>query len=131
MCGAAGARRSTADPVQDRGAFATAVSGLCPRCGAPGLFDGPIRFAPKCKSCGLDYAAFNVGDGAAAFLILIVGAVLTVGAIVVELKYSAPWWVHLVWVPIGIALTLAGLRLGKALLLGQEFRTAAREGRIV
>jgi uncharacterized protein (DUF983 family) len=37
--------------------------------------------------------------------------------------------VHLVWIPIGIALTLAGLRLGKALLLGQEFRTAAREGR--
>jgi len=90
MCGAAGARRSTADPVPSRGAFATAVSGLCPRCGAPGLFDGPIRFAPKCKACGLDYTAFNVGDGAAAFLILIVGAILTVCAIIVELKYQAP-----------------------------------------
>jgi len=116
--------------MAQRGPFATAVLGRCPRCGAPGLFDGPIRFAPKCNACGLDFAAFNVGDGAAAFLILIVGAILTVGAIVVELKYSAPWWVHLVWIPIGIALTLAGLRLGKALLLGQEFRTAAREGRI-
>jgi uncharacterized protein (DUF983 family) len=113
-----------------RGAFATALAGRCPRCGAPGLFDGPIRFAPKCKGCGLDYAAFNVGDGAAAFLILIVGAILTVGAITVELKYEAPWWVHLVWIPIGGVLTLAGLRIGKALLLGQEFRTAAREGRI-
>jgi uncharacterized protein (DUF983 family) len=115
--------------MAERGPFATAVFGRCPSCGAPGLFEGPIRFAPKCKTCGLEFAAFNVGDGAAAFLILIVGAILTVGAIVVELKYSAPWWVHLVWIPIGIALTLAGLRLGKALLLGQEFRTAAREGR--
>ena len=94
------------------------------------MFDGPIRFAPSCKACALDYAAFNVGDGAAAFLILIVGAILTVGAIIVELKYSAPWWVHLVWIPIGLVLTIAGLRLGKALLLGQEYRTAAREGRI-
>ena len=130
MSGAAGARRSTADPVKDLGAFATAVSGLCPRCGAPGLFDGPVRFAPKCKGCGLDYAAFNVGDGAAAFLILVVGAVLTIGAIVVELRYAAPFWVHLIWIPVGILLTVVGLRLGKALLLGQEYRTAAREGRI-
>jgi uncharacterized protein (DUF983 family) len=116
--------------MAERGHFATALAGRCPRCGAPGLFDGLVRFAPRCKACGLNFAAFNVGDGAAAFLILIVGAILTVGAIVVELKYSAPWWVHLVWIPIGIALTLAGLRLGKALLLGQEFRTAAREGRL-
>ena len=116
--------------MEQRGLLTTAFLGRCPRCGAPGLFDGSIRFAPKCTACGLDYSAFNVGDGAAAFLILIVGAILTISAIVVELKYQASWWVHLVWIPIGILLTLAGLRLGKALLLGQEFRTAAREGRI-
>jgi uncharacterized protein (DUF983 family) len=116
--------------MESRGLFATAIAGRCPRCGAPGLFDGPIRFAPKCKSCGLDYAGFNVGDGAAAFLILIVGAILTVGAIIVELRYAPPYWAHLVWIPVGAALTLGGLRVGKALLLAQEYRTAAREGRI-
>src|SRR5687768_873416 len=94
MCGAAGGRRSTPEPMESRGFFAAAIAGRCPRCGAPGLFDGPIRFAPRCKACGLDYAGFNVGDGAAAFLILIVGAILTVSAIMVELKYEAPWWVH-------------------------------------
>ena len=78
----------------------------------------------------MDYAAFNVGDGAAAFLILIVGAIVTIGAIIVELRYEAPLWVHLVWIPVGLLLTIGGLRVGKALLLGQEFRTAAREGRI-
>jgi len=117
--------------MEKRGLIAAAFMGGCPRCGARGLFDGPIRFAPKCKACGLDYTAFNVGDGAAAFLILIVGAILTVSAIIVELKYSAPWWVHLVWIPVGLVLTVAGLRLGKALLLGQEYRTRAKEGRIV
>lgn len=113
-----------------RGLLTTAFLGLCPRCGAPGLFDGSIRFAPNCTACGLDYRAFNVGDGAAAFLILIVGAILTVAAIAVDSSFEPPFWVHAVWLPIGAALTIAGLRIGKAFLLGQEYRHQAREGRI-
>ncbi len=137
MCGAAGARRSTAEVAGRQPEFtapgreAAALEGLCPRCGARSLFDGPIRFAPRCSRCGLDFAAFNVGDGPAAFLILIVGAILTVGAITLELAESPPYWVHLIWVPIGIALTVGGLRVGKAFLMYQEYRHRAREGRIV
>ena len=56
----------------------SAALGLCPRCGARGLFAGLAQFAPKCESCGLDFARFNVGDGPAAFLILIVGTVACV-----------------------------------------------------
>ena len=106
-------------------------SGACPRCAERTLFDGIVRFAPKCRACGLDFQAFNVGDGAAAFLILIVGAIVTVGAIWVELAFIPPWWVHLVWLPLLLGLTLAGLRLGKSLLLGLEYRHQAREGKIV
>ena len=89
-----------------------------------------MNFAPKCRACGLDFASFNVGDGPAAFLILIVGAILTVLAIVVDLSYSPPWWVHLVWLPTGLVLTLGGLRIAKAWLVAQEYRHRAREGRI-
>jgi uncharacterized protein (DUF983 family) len=89
-----------------------------------------VSFAPQCRACGLDFASFNVGDGPAAFLILIVGAILTVLAIVVDLSYSPPWWVHLVWLPIGLILTLGGLRFAKAWLVAQEYRHRAREGRI-
>ncbi|MDP9163876.1 MAG: DUF983 domain-containing protein [Pseudomonadota bacterium] len=109
---------------------AATLKGLCPRCGAASLFAGPVAFAPKCRVCGLDFAAFNVGDGAAAFLILIVGAILVVGAITLELAQSPPYWVHIIWVPIGIALTLGGLRIAKALLIFQEYSQAAREGKI-
>ena len=109
---------------------ASALRGCCPRCGAPGLFDGLIRFAPKCRACGLDFHSFNVGDGAAAFLILIVGAIVTIGAITLELAAEPPWWVHLVWVPVATGLTIFGLGLGKAWLLGQEYQHRAREGRI-
>ena len=118
----------------DRGAApslaAAAIQGLCPNCGARTLFAGLARFAPKCRSCGLDFESYNVGDGPAAFLILIVGATVAVGAIMFDQMVGPRWWMHLVWLPIGAALTLYGLRLGKAALLFQEHKHRAREGRL-
>ena len=110
--------------------LAKALKGSCPRCGQGPLFRGLVRFAPSCRACGLDFDSFNVGDGPAAFLILLVGAILTVAAVVVDLSYSPSWWVHLVWIPVGLALTLGGLRLAKSWLIAQEFVHRAREGRI-
>lgn len=107
-----------------------AFRGLCPNCGTRTLFVGLARFAPKCRSCGLDFESYNVGDGPAAFLILIVGAIVAVGAIMFDQMVGPPWWMHLVWLPIGAALTLYGLRLGKAALLFQEHKHRAREGRL-
>jgi uncharacterized protein (DUF983 family) len=109
---------------------AATFEGLCPRCGARTLFAGLARFAPACRSCGMDFASFNVGDGPAAFLILIVGAIVAVGAILLDQMTSPPWWVHLIWVPVGAGLTIYGLRVGKAALVYQEYKHRAREGRI-
>ena len=109
---------------------AGALAGLCPRCKSKTLFAGWVRFAESCRACGLDYSSFNVGDGPAAFLILIIGAILVGSALVVDGMFAPPWWVHLVWIPIGIGLTILGLRAAKALLLTQEYIHRAREGRI-
>jgi len=109
---------------------AATFQGLCPRCGARTLFAGLARFAPACRSCGLDFASFNVGDGPAAFLILIVGAIVAVGAILLDQSLSPPWWVHLVWLPVGLGLTIIGLRIGKAALIYQEHKHRAQEGRL-
>jgi uncharacterized protein (DUF983 family) len=105
--------------------LAAALRGQCPRCGERTLFAGPVAFTSRCRACGLDFAAFNVGDGPAAFLILIVGAILTAAAISVELAFEPPWWVHLIWIPVGAALTIGGLRLAKALLIAREYQTGA------
>ena len=111
--------------------FKAGLRGLCPRCGAPTLFAGWIKFAPNCRACGLDFATFNVGDGPAAFLTLILGALVAGMAIAVELIFSPPWWVHvLLWPAITLALILGSLRLTKGLLLALEYRNAAHEGRI-
>jgi len=108
-----------------------ALRGLCPRCGERTLFSGLATFAPKCRACGLDFSAFNVGDGPAAFLIFIVGGITVALAMAVELRLSPPWWVHvLLWLPLATILTIGLLRLSKALLLALEYRHRAREGRI-
>jgi uncharacterized protein (DUF983 family) len=89
-----------------------------------------VRFAPKCSSCGLDFDAFNVGDGPAAFLIFVVGTITVVSALLVDGLFSPPWWVHLIWIPIASGLTVGGLRISKAWLLAQEYKHRAREGRL-
>jgi uncharacterized protein (DUF983 family) len=107
------------------------LQGLCPRCQANGLFAGIIAFAPRCHRCGLDFSQFNVGDGPAAFLIMIVGAIVTGLAITVQLRFDPPFWVHIVlWLPLTVGLVTLLLRLAKALLLTLEYRNAAREGRL-
>jgi uncharacterized protein (DUF983 family) len=116
-------------PAGEPSPLSVAIGGSCPRCGKRTLFAGWVRFAGRCAGCGLDYEAFNVGDGPAAFLILIVGALLTVLAVVTDLALSPPWWAHIIWLPVGLALTLGGLRLSKGLLLAQEYRHRAGEGR--
>jgi uncharacterized protein (DUF983 family) len=117
--------------VSEPRSLAATLAGACPRCGARTLFDGWVSFAPRCRGCGLDFAGFNVGDGPAAFLILIVGALVVAAALVLELAIEPPWWVHLIWVPVAAALTIGGLRFAKAWLLAQEYRHRAGEGRLV
>jgi uncharacterized protein (DUF983 family) len=117
--------------VKEPSPAAVALRGLCPRCAAKTLFKGLASFAPKCRACGLDFAGFNVGDGPAAFLILIVGALVTGLAIALELSAEPPFWVHaILWLPLTAALVVGSLRFAKGLLLALEYRHRAQEGRI-
>lgn len=95
------------------------------------MFDGWVKFAPKCRACGLDFNQFNVGDGPAAFLILILGGLVTALALFFQLAANPPFWVHiLLWVPLTTALVIFCLRVSKAALLILEYRNQAREGRL-
>lgn len=108
-----------------------ALYGLCPRCGARSLFVGPVAFAERCGACGLDFSSFNVGDGPAAILTLVLGAVVVGAAVTIQLRFGPPMWLQiLVWAPLTIAGVVGALRVTKAALIGAEYRAAARAGRI-
>lgn len=110
------------------GIAAAALFGLCPKCGSRTLFGGVASFAPRCRVCGLDFYSFNVGDGPAAFLTLIVGALITGLALWLEISWHPPFWVHIVlWVPITTLAVIWGLRAGKSALLAIEYQRRAGE----
>ena len=113
------------------GLVRAALFGLCPDCGGKTMFDGPISFANDCPECGLDYAAFNVGDGPAALLTMVIGALIITAAINLDIALRPPFWVHvLIWVPLTVILVFLSLRFAKGALLIAEHRNKAKEGQL-
>lgn len=111
--------------------LASALLGRCPRCGEGPLFAGYLHVASRCDRCGLEYAMFDVGDGASVFVILIVGFIVVGAALGVEVTWSPPYWVHAVlWIPAIAILTLGGLRLAKSTLMVLQYKHQAHEGRL-
>ncbi len=125
MTGEAPAATPVPHPLQ------VALHGLCPRCGAKTLFAGITNFTDRCPACGLDIDGFNVGDGPAAFLTLIIGTIIMIGAVTLTLTLAPPIWVHLlIWTPITAIGIIGALRLAKGALISLEYRNAAREGQL-
>jgi uncharacterized protein (DUF983 family) len=113
----------------------SAIRGIacrCPRCGKGKLYAGFLTLAPRCESCGLDYAFIDSGDGPAVFIIMIAGAIVVACALIVEVKYQPPFWLHAVlWLPLIAATTLLPLRSMKSLLIALQFHHKAAEGRLI
>lgn len=113
----------------------TVMRGLackCPRCGEGKLYAGFITLAPRCDVCDLDYAFIDAGDGPAVFIIMIAGFIVVGAALVVEMKYQPPFWVHAaLWGPLILATTLLPLRSMKALLIDLQYFHKAAEGQLV
>ena len=104
----------------------------CPRCGKGKLYAGFLDLRPNCDCCGLDYAFIDAGDGPAVFVIMIAGAIVVACALIVEVKFQPPFWVHAVlWVPLTLVVTLWPLRAMKSLLIALQFHHKAAPGRLI
>ena len=113
----------------------SALRGLackCPRCGKGKLYAGFLNLRPKCEACGLDFAFIDTGDGPAIFIIMIAGAIVVAAALIVEVKYQPPLWLHAaLWLPLTVATTLLPLRFMKSLLIALQYHHKAAEGRLI
>jgi uncharacterized protein (DUF983 family) len=107
------------------------LRGRCPRCGKGRLFQGFLSLRPHCESCGLDFGFADSGDGPAVFVILIGGGIVVFAALLTEVIFQPPYWVHAaLWLPLVLLVTLVPLRLLKGLLIALQFHHKAAEGRL-
>lgn len=104
-------------------ALAAGLRGRCPACGQGPLFEGFLGIRPVCKVCGADLSGQDSGDGAVAFIVLIVGAIVVGLALVVEVRFGPPVWLHLLlWLPLTVLLVLALMRPFKAVLIALQYK---------
>ena len=111
--------------------YATGVTGRCPRCGGGKLFDGFLELAPRCEACGLDYGFADAGDGPAVIVTLLAGFIVVGTALVVEVKYEPPMWLHLaIFLPLTLVVCLGMLRPLKGILVSLQYRNKAGLGQL-
>ena len=112
----------------------TIVAGLtcaCPNCGRGKLFRGFLTPLPRCDACGLDYGFADSGDGPAVFIVLLGGAIVVAAALITEVEFHPPYWLHAVlWLPLILIVTLGPLRPMKGLMIALQFHHKAAEGRL-
>ncbi len=112
----------------------TVLAGLacaCPRCGKGKLFQGFLTLRPRCDKCGLDFNFADSGDGPAIFIMLGAGFIVVFAALITEVLYQPPFWVHAVlWLPLIFVVTLGPLRPVKGLLIALQYHHRAEEGRL-
>ena len=107
------------------------ILGRCPSCHRGKLYSGYLALAPGCNVCGLDYRFADSGDGPAVFVILVTGFIVVGAALIVEILYSPPYWLHAaLWGPLAIILPLVLLRSFKGVLIALQFRHKAEEGKL-
>ena len=110
--------------------YLAGARGRCPNCGHGRLFSGYLKVAPTCNSCGFDLSRADSGDGPAVFVILVVGFVVVFAALIVEVAYRPPIWLHLMlWLPLIVVLSLALLPVFKGLMIAAQFSNRASEAR--
>ncbi len=112
------------------GAIAAGLSCACPRCGQGRLFAGFLKLQPRCELCGLDYSFADSGDGPAVFIMFLAGAIVVGAALVTEILFKPPYWIHAVlWLPLIVLVTIGPLRPMKGLMIALQYHHKAAESR--
>ena len=119
-----------AEPISAPSPIVNGLLGRCPACGKGPLFQGFLSLRPRCEHCGLDFSFADSADAPAFFVMFFSGFIVAGSALVVEVLYSPPYWVHAVlWVPLILITALLPLRPLKGLMIGVQYHHKAAEGR--
>lgn len=100
----------------------------CPRCGTGDLYRPGLTLTVRdiCSDCGLALEKNDSADGPAVFLIFVLGTGIVPAALLVDLWFAPPIWVHaIIWTIISLVLTVGALRPLKAFIIGLQFKHRA------
>jgi uncharacterized protein (DUF983 family) len=109
----------------DRALIHAALSCRCPRCGVGSLFASrfDLRLNDRCSHCGLNLATNDNGDGPAVFLIFVLGFLLVPLAVLFDVLFAPPLWVHaILWGVVALGLTLGALKPLKSYIIALQFK---------
>ena len=113
------------------GAVLAGIRGRCPRCGEGRLYLRYLRLADACNACGADFTMADIGDGAAVFVILIVGALVVPVAFVMQFAFHwSPWASAALACALTLVLSAALLPIAKGVLFTLQWTHKAGEGRV-
>ena len=96
--------------------------GRCPNCGTGKMFRAFLKVADPCPNCGEALHHHRADDAPAYFDILIVGHVVVPLALIVEVAYSPPYWLHaMIWLPLTLALAIGLLQPIKGAIVAWQW----------
>ena len=94
----------------------------CPKCGEKSVFQNFLKIKEKCD-CGLKLSNLDIGDGPSFFAMFFLNIFIILLAIIVEIKFSPPLWIHLIlWCPLIIILSILFIRYLKILFIFLNFK---------
>ncbi len=96
--------------------------GCCPHCGRGRMFRAFLKVADHCPACDEALHHHQADDAPAYFVILIVGHLVVPLALIVEVLYSPPYWLHAaLWLPLTAGLAIGLLQPVKGAIVGWQW----------
>lgn len=111
--------------MSEQSLFKTSLHCKCPKCQKGNLYKGgfTLELRERCDECGLDLTKNDSADGPAVFLIFVLGFLLVPLALIVEMFFVPPLWVHAVlWTVVALGMTIGALRPLKSLVIALQFK---------
>lgn len=99
------------------------LRGRCPRCGDGRLFTGFLDIVAACPACGLGFAGHDAGDAPAVAGVFVLGFAVVGLALITEIAFAPPLWVHAVlWTPLVLGGSIGLLRPLKGVAVALQYR---------
>ena len=95
----------------------------CPKCGIGSVFSKKTKVEKLCLNCKFPLEKHDIGDGAIYSSMFITAIFVTSFALITELKYSPPLWLHaILWIPMVFITSYFLLILFKSIFIAAQYK---------